>query len=129
MVSLVQLSATLRRISTTPASSSAGGDWLMFTLRRRKAAGQRRTCSPKIPDPQNDVANITLAEMLEKEPQLKSLFETSFDFVGKETRFIEVHAILAANPKIQDVFVTATGKKDEPVLGWITNAMMAQHTA
>jgi len=66
--------------------------------------------------------------MLEKEPQLKSLFETSFGFVGKEERLIEVKAIMA-NPNIQDVFVTETGKKDEPVLGWITNAMMAQHTA
>jgi hypothetical protein len=37
--------------------------------------------------------------------------------------------IMGANPDIQDVFVTETGKKDEPMLGWITNAMMAHHTA
>src|SRR5262249_36964335 len=80
------------------------------------------------PDPEIDIADITIADMLEKEPQLKSLFETSFGFVGKEERLIEVKAIMA-NPNIQDVFVTETGKKDEPVLGWITNAMMAQHTA
>jgi hypothetical protein len=35
---------------------------------------------------------------------------------------------MGAKPYIQDVFVTETGKQDEPILGWITNAMMAQHT-
>jgi TIR domain len=81
------------------------------------------------PDPEIDIADITMADMLEKEPELKSLFETSLGFVGKEERLIEVKTIMGANPNIQDVFVTETGKQDEPVLGWITNAMMAQHTA
>jgi hypothetical protein len=35
------------------------------------------------PDPEVDIADITIADMLEKEPQLKSLFETSLGFVGK----------------------------------------------
>ena len=80
------------------------------------------------PDPEIDIADITIADMLEKEPELKSLFEKSFGFVGKGTRLIEVKTIMSENPIIQDVFVTETGSRDEPVLGWITNAMMAQHT-
>jgi hypothetical protein len=56
------------------------------------------------------------------------MFETSMGFVGKEKRLIEVKTIMGAKPYIQDVFVTETGKQDEPILGWITNAMMAQHT-
>jgi hypothetical protein len=81
------------------------------------------------PDPDINVADITIADMLGKEPELKSLFETSFRFVGKGTRLIDVKTILGTNPSIQDVFVTETGKQDEPLLGWITNAMMAQQTA
>jgi hypothetical protein len=73
------------------------------------------------------IADITIADMLEKEPELKSLFETSFGFVGEGKRLIEVKTIMS-DPRIQDVFVTETGSPDEPVLGWITNAMMAQHT-
>jgi hypothetical protein len=80
------------------------------------------------PDPEIDIANMTIAEMLEKEPELKSLFEMSYGFVGREKRLVEVKTIMGANPNIQDVFVTQTGKQNEPVLGWITNAMMAQHT-
>jgi hypothetical protein len=67
--------------------------------------------------------------MLGKEPELKSLFETSFRFVGKGTRLIDVKTILGTNPSVQDVFVTETGKQDEPLLGWITNSMLAQQTA
>jgi hypothetical protein len=80
------------------------------------------------PDPEIGIADITITDMLEKEPELKSLFEKSFAFVGEGKRLIDVKAIMSENPSIQDVFVTKTGSRDEPVLGWITNAMMAQHT-
>jgi hypothetical protein len=79
------------------------------------------------PDPDNDLASITIADMLEREPDLKSLFEGSFAFVGRGKRLIEVKTIMGANPDIQDVLVTQTGKLEEPVLGWITNTMMAHH--
>jgi hypothetical protein len=77
-------------------------------------------------DPAIDLANLTMADLLSTEPNLKSLFETSFAFVGKDQRLTDVKRLMSS--KVHDVFVTETGLADEPVLGWITNAMMTQDT-
>jgi hypothetical protein len=72
------------------------------------------------------LADITLAQLLAEEPELKRLFETSFDVVAEDARLNEVRTKMAANAECYDVFVTATGKRDKPVIGWLTDVIVAQ---
>jgi hypothetical protein len=83
--------------------------------------------SKLIDDESANVSNLSVAEMLQHDAELKRLFETSFQVIAQTARLSDVNGVLAANHEIQDVFVTATGNRDEPVMGWITNAMLAQH--
>jgi hypothetical protein len=76
-----------------------------------------------------DVSSVTVADMLAGEPELKSLFESGFCVVPGSARLADVNAIMSKDRNVQDVFVTATGARNEPVLGWITNVMVAQHSA
>jgi hypothetical protein len=76
-----------------------------------------------------DIATLSMLEMLGEEATLKLLFESSFSAVGPTARLREVNAIMAANHDVQDVFVTATGLREDPIIGWITNTMLAQHFA
>jgi hypothetical protein len=76
-----------------------------------------------------DISTVTVAQMLADAPELKSLFQNSFGVVPASARLTDVNAIMSKDRNIQDVFVTATGARDEPILGWITNVMVAQHSA
>jgi TIR domain len=73
-----------------------------------------------------DLPRLSIADMVNEDPVLKTLFATSFAAVGPNCRLSDVNAIMAANPRIQDVFLTNTGRCDDPIIGWLTNAMMAQ---
>jgi hypothetical protein len=74
-----------------------------------------------------ELASVSVADMMREDPGLGVLFETSFGTVAPSARLRDVNAIMAANHQIQDVFVTTTGGRNEPVVGWITNTMLAQH--
>ena len=72
------------------------------------------------------VKELTLVQLLTDEPAFKRLFETSFDVVSREARLSDVRAKMTANPDCYDVFVTATGQASEPILGWLTDVIIAQ---
>lgn len=74
-----------------------------------------------------DYLTLSLANLMEQDPALKLQFETSFAAVGPDSRLSDVKSIMIADLRIQDVFVTKTGLRDDPILGWITDAMIAQH--
>ncbi len=76
-----------------------------------------------------NIAAMSVLDMLADDTTLKGLFESSFAAVGPTARLREVNAIMAANHDVQDVFVTSTGLRDDPIIGWITNTMLAQHLA
>lgn len=75
-----------------------------------------------------DVATVTVADMLAAEPELKSLFENGFGVVPASARLADVNTIMSRDRNIQDVIVTASGAREDRVLGWITNVMVAQHS-
>jgi len=72
-----------------------------------------------------DVANLSLRDLIEEDANAKNLF-AGFATVGPSARLREVSAAMGRKREIQDVFVTTTGKADDPILGWITNAMLAE---
>jgi hypothetical protein len=75
------------------------------------------------------VKDLTLAQLLADEPSFKRLFETSFDIVSRDARLSDVRARMTANPDCYDVFVTPTGLSSEPIVGWLTDVIIAQSLA
>jgi len=74
-----------------------------------------------------DIKALSFADLLQADQALKQIFETSFAAVGPDARLRDVNAIMAASPNVQDVFVTSNGQRNERMVGWITNTMLAQH--
>jgi hypothetical protein len=74
-----------------------------------------------------NIAEISVLDMLRDDAALKTLFESSFAAVGPAARLRDVKAIMASSHEVQDVFVTATGNREDPIIGWVTNTMLAQH--
>ena len=72
------------------------------------------------------IAELSVAEMIATEPSLRRLFESSYAVVAAAARLRDVNALMGGVNQVQDVFVTETGRSDEPIVGWITNAMLAQ---
>ncbi len=50
---------------------------------------------------------------------------TAIAFVPPTATLAAARASMAAIPGANDVFVTATGQATEPVVGWLTNTMLA----
>jgi hypothetical protein len=75
-----------------------------------------------------NLQNTTLKNLLEDDSKLKSLFEQSFGFVKASSTLADAKTEMERIPKCQDVFVTQSGNKDEPVIGWITNNLIQENS-
>jgi hypothetical protein len=75
--------------------------------------------------PPKDPAALTemMADLLDK-PDLKSLVE-AIGFVGPNAVVEEARMAMRSVEGCNDVFVTTSGKKDDPVIGWLTNTDLA----
>lgn len=71
---------------------------------------------------QGKAANeLTFQDML-NHPDMKSMFETTFVFVRRDTTADEVRRMLKEHEGARDVFVTENGRNDEPILGMLTTS-------
>jgi len=70
---------------------------------------------------------LTLDDLLSN-PARKALFQTSFGFVKETATLAEAKAVMEAIRNCNDVFVTTSGNKDEPIKGWITDNTIAKHS-
>jgi hypothetical protein len=70
-----------------------------------------------------DIAAQTLQNMLEGNPDAKRWAE-SFAVVKEDATLADAQSAMAAVRDCQDVFVTQTGSKDEPIVGWVTNVII-----
>ena len=70
-------------------------------------------------------ADFTLAHLL-AEPEMKDIFENTFVVVSEQATLAEAKCAMIARPGCSDVFVTQNGKRDEPVIGWLTNVDMTR---
>jgi hypothetical protein len=77
--------------------------------------------------PQSDIEKLTLADLVNEKPELKSLIE-SFGAVKQVATLDKVKVILEQSNRIQDVFVTKNGDRDGKVLGWITNVILEEYS-
>jgi hypothetical protein len=75
-----------------------------------------------------NVKDLTLADLLASD-RLRTMFENAYALVSEDCTLREAKAAMCAVPDCRDIFVTATGSKDEPVLGWLTNVDLEGGTA
>ena len=75
-----------------------------------------------------DVTTLTLENLMTHDTELKALFENSFGTVSVGSNLAAAKDIMDSIQKCQDVFVTAGGNRNEPILGWITDAVIRKHS-
>ena len=72
-----------------------------------------------------DVTTKTLADLL-ADPKMKTVATTfAVDAFNADATLADAKAAMDKVDGAQDVFLTSHGKNDEPVLGWITNVIIA----
>ncbi len=64
--------------------------------------------------------DFTLADLL-AEPEMKQMFENTFVVINHQCTLAEAKSAMLATPGCSDIFVTENGKRDEAVIGWLTN--------
>ena len=78
---------------------------------------------------QEKAEKATLQQFLDFKDQQGNLqrdIVTKIGWVAQDATLADAKAKMEAIEGCQDVFVTATGKADEPILGWLTNADIAR---
>jgi len=74
--------------------------------------------------------DVTLQDMFAADPQIKVMAEKSFGFVAQTASLSDAQREIERVSKdcaCNDVFVTATGKPDEAILGWVTDNTIAEN--
>ncbi len=74
-----------------------------------------------------DLNKLTLQNLLDDDADLKKLFETSFMTVKEESSLATAKDMMDSTPDCQDIFITKGGKRNEEVLGWITNMTIIEN--
>jgi hypothetical protein len=64
--------------------------------------------------------DLTLADLL-ADPDMRQMFENTFVVVKQTATLAEARDAMSVRQGCNDVFVTAHGNRDEPVVGWLTN--------
>jgi hypothetical protein len=67
--------------------------------------------------------NRTLGDLL-SDPYYKALVE-AIGFVPEKATVADARAVMVSIKDCNDVFVTASGKRDERAIGWLTNTLLA----
>jgi hypothetical protein len=73
----------------------------------------------------NGFNHLTLADVLAEQPDARTMFASTAAFVSSEATLGEAKLAMNATRNCYDVFVTETGRPQEPVLGWITDVIIA----
>jgi hypothetical protein len=74
------------------------------------------------------VADLNLKDLLDSDAAAKKMFETSFAFVAASATLADAKREMERIDKCGDVFVTQNGRKDEAILGWITDNAILENS-
>ena len=69
------------------------------------------------------IADMTMGDLL-NDPEYKEIVEAN-GFVSRDATVAEARTVMSSVAKCNDVFVTASGKRDERAIGWLTNTLLA----
>ena len=73
----------------------------------------------------SNLDQLTLADVLRDQPDLATIFSDAAAFVESGATLGDAKAAMNRKRDCRDVFVTTSGKPDEPVLGYITDVLIA----
>jgi hypothetical protein len=73
----------------------------------------------------SDLGQLTIADVFAEQPELRTMFSATAAFVGGEATLAEARIAMDAIPNCYDVFVTDSGSAEEPLLGWLTDVIIA----
>jgi hypothetical protein len=73
----------------------------------------------------SDLPQLTMADMFADQPEFKTMFSSTAAFVESDATLAEARVAMEAVPTCYDVFVTDSGSPQDPVLGWITDVIIA----
>lgn len=74
----------------------------------------------------SNLQQLTLADLFSDQPRVREMFANTAAFVGTQATLAEAKRAMNTTPQCYDVFVTDTGKPNEPLLGWITDVIIAE---
>jgi len=80
----------------------------------------KNAAAGKTPD---QLKALTLADLLQ-DPDFKDITKATFAVVPQTATLADAKRAMESLPWCQDVFVSQTGARTEPVVGWITNAII-----
>lgn len=69
---------------------------------------------------------FTLQDLLQ-DPKFVQYLDANFATVSESSTLADVKALMDSISECKDVFITKNGTKDEPILGWITNAIIIEN--
>jgi hypothetical protein len=81
-----------------------------------------------LPAGKTSASDLTLKDLVDSDPATKQLFENSSAFVALTGTLADTKTAMEKIDKCADVFVTAMGKKEEPILGWITDNTIIENS-
>ena len=72
--------------------------------------------------PDTKITDLTFSDFLKSTiDDIQAYVTSSVEYVKEEATLYDVKLIMDNNRYCEDVFLTKNGKKEEPILGWITN--------
>jgi hypothetical protein len=71
----------------------------------------------------DQIADLTIGDLL-KDSEYKEILEAN-GFVSRDATVAEARTVMSSITHCNDVFVTASGKRDERAIGWLTNTLLA----
>lgn len=70
--------------------------------------------------------SLTLGQAAERDSELAQILSQGIAFVQKSDSLLQAQERIKESQWCNDVFVTQSGSPNEPVLGWITNVIIAE---
>lgn len=75
------------------------------------------------------IDGFTLKDMYDKGgTEIQDTFKNSVKFLSIESNLLQAKNLLTQEKGCLDIFLTANGTADEPVIGWITNVTIAENS-
>ncbi|MBV8376474.1 MAG: hypothetical protein JO279_05665 [Verrucomicrobia bacterium] len=75
----------------------------------------------QLPQGVANITDLTLQNLLDSDAKLKSLFQNGVGFVQVTASLADAKRAMDKIEKCGDVFVTTSGDRKDPILGWITD--------
>lgn len=70
----------------------------------------------------------SLQDLFNSNPNLESVAKRSFRVVSADATLSEAKSTMEADPRCKDIFVTEHGDPGEPVMGWLTDTLIASYS-